>query len=198
MEKLSVYIDFKSPYSYVAVQPLTTLAQSEQVELEWLPYTLQLNRPGASGQPEVMYPIHKIRYMYMDVRRFAKQQGLIIKGPERIFDGTISGIGMLFAQRHAALEVYRDLVFERFFKRELNIDSPEEIVTVIRELGIDASGFSAFLEGDGQTQHTAIQAQAKALGIFGVPTMVYQSELFWGGDRIDFLREKIRALKALE
>ena len=28
--------------------------------------------------------------------------------------------------------------------------------------------------------------------MFGVPTMVFNGELFWGGDRIDMLIERIR------
>ncbi len=198
MDKVSVYIDFKSPYSYVAVQPLIALSHSENIGLEWFPYALQLNRVGPSGEHEVMYPIHKIRYMYMDVRRFAIAQGLIIKGPEKIFDGTFSAIGMLYAQKHSVFETYRDIVFERFFKRDLNIDSAEEIAAVIQSAGADARGFLEFLAGEGRLQQAAIQAKAEQLGVFGVPSMLYQGELFWGGDRLEVLRERIRASKALQ
>jgi 2-hydroxychromene-2-carboxylate isomerase len=34
--------------------------------------------------------------------------------------------------------------------------------------------------------------EAEALGVFGVPTMVFNGELFWGGDRIDLLTERIQ------
>jgi 2-hydroxychromene-2-carboxylate isomerase len=30
------------------------------------------------------------------------------------------------------------------------------------------------------------------IGVFGVPTMVFNGELFWGGDRIDMLIERIK------
>ena len=33
--------------------------------------------------------------------------------------------------------------------------------------------------------------EAEALGVFGVPTMVFNGELFWGGNRIDMLIERI-------
>jgi DSBA-like thioredoxin domain len=33
---------------------------------------------------------------------------------------------------------------------------------------------------------------SSTLGVFGVPTMVFNGELFWGGDRIDLLIERIR------
>ncbi len=192
MESVRVYIDFKSPYSYVAVRPLIELAQAEAVSLDWRPFTLQLQRAYASADSQVIYSMRKIRYLYLDVRRFAKPQGLIIKGPERIFDGTVSSIGMLYAQQQAVFEAYRDTVFERFFKRDLNIDSADEIAAVIRSAGGDPSDFAAFLEGEGRLQHAAIQAEAEQTGVFGIPSMIFRDELFWGADRVELLRERIR------
>jgi 2-hydroxychromene-2-carboxylate isomerase len=194
MESVTVYIDFKSPYSYVAVKPLIELAQAEAVALDWRPFTLQLQRAYASADSQVIYSMRKIRYLYLDVRRFARSQGLIIKGPERIFDGTVSSIGMLYAQQQAVFEAYRDTVFERFFKRDLNIDSADEIAAVIQSAGGDSSAFAAFLEGEGHLQHAAIQAEAEQTGVFGIPTMVFRDELFWGADRIELLRKSIRQL----
>jgi 2-hydroxychromene-2-carboxylate isomerase len=211
MENVRVYIDFKSPYSFVAVKPLIELAQAEAVLLDWRPFTLQLQRAyarsgaradvgadvgadtGANADidAQMIYSMRKIRYLYQDVRRFAKPQGLIIKGPERIFDGTVSSIGMLYAQQQAVFDAYRDTVFERFFKRDLNIDSADEIAAVIRSAGGDSSAFAAFLEGEGSAQHAAIQAEAEQAGVFGIPTMVFRDELFWGADRIELLRERI-------
>ena len=196
MDTVIVYIDFKSPYSYVAVRPLIEFAQSESVELDWKPFTLQLERSNAGGESRVMYSMQKIRYLYMDVRRFANPQGLTIKGPQRIFDATISSIGMLYAQRHAVFEAYRDVVFERFFKRELNLDSAEEIAAVISSVGAQAGGFAAFLEDEGRQQHAELQAEADRAGVFGVPTMVYRGELFWGADRIELLRQRVREQRA--
>lgn len=39
--------------------------------------------------------------------------------------------------------------------------------------------------------------EAEALGVFGVPTMVFNGELFWGGDRIDMLIERIRSPESI-
>lgn len=191
-ERIAVYIDFKSPYSYVAVRPLIELAQSEGITIDWLPYCLKLNAAEPGAQPKAIYSMRKIRYLYMDVRRFATPQGLVIKGPERLFDGTVSSIGMLFAQKHGLFEAYRDRVFERFFKRELDIDSETAIAAVLGELGADEREFGQYLAAEGARLLEEIIRDAEALGVFGVPTMVYRTELFWGGDRIDMLRMRLR------
>ena len=41
-EPLTVYIDYKSPYAYLAIQPTLTLQRDFNVSLQWLPYTLDI------------------------------------------------------------------------------------------------------------------------------------------------------------
>jgi 2-hydroxychromene-2-carboxylate isomerase len=40
--------------------------------------------------------------------------------------------------------------------------------------------------------------EAEMLGVFGVPTMVFNDELFWGTDRIDMLVERIKHPESAE
>ena len=54
------------------------------------------------------------------------------------------------------------------------------------------ANFQAYVEGPARTEHDRIIDEAEALGVFGVPTMVFNGELFWGGDRIDMLIERIQ------
>ncbi len=48
-------------------------------------------------------------------------------------------------------------------------------------------GFSAYVQGPARAEHDRIVDEAEAPGVFGVPTMVFHGELFWGGDRVDML-----------
>ena len=43
-----------------------------------------------------------------------------------------------------------------------------------------------------RAEHDRVIDEAENLGVFGVPTMVFNDELFWGTDRIDMLVERIR------
>jgi 2-hydroxychromene-2-carboxylate isomerase len=45
--------------------------------------------------------------------------------------------------------------------------------------------------GEGAAEHDRLRGEAEAAGIFGVPTFVFDGELFWGGDRIGLLRERL-------
>src|SRR5436305_4077474 len=195
MEKprLRVYTDYKSPYAFVANKAIFALEQEHGVELEWLPYTLRI--PEFMGSVEARTPHfwRKVRYLYMDARRFANAKGLTMKGPKRIYDDFYSSAGMLFAQRHGIFRAYHDTVFSRFWRHELELDDVADISGVIASIGGSASDFETYVNGPARQEHDRIIDEAEALGVFGVPTMVFNGELFWGGDRMTMLTERIRA-----
>jgi 2-hydroxychromene-2-carboxylate isomerase len=195
MEKprVRIYTDYKSPYAFIANAALFDLEQSEGVELEWLPYTLRIAEFMGTVEERTPHFWRKARYAYMDARRFANAQGLTIKGPKRIYDAFYSSAGMLFAQRHGIFRPYHDTVFKRFWNHELELDELPQISGIIASLGGSATAFEAYVNGPAREEHDRIIAEAESLGVFGVPTMVFNDELFWGGDRIALLIERIRA-----
>jgi 2-hydroxychromene-2-carboxylate isomerase len=190
--RVRIYIDYKSPYAFVASAPLFALEESEGVELEWLPYTLRI--PEFMGTVEERTPHfwRKARYLYMDARRFANAQGLTLKGTRRIYDAFYSSAGMLFAQRHGLFRPYHDTVFRRFWNHDLEIDELSDIAGVIAAIGGSTKDFEEYVHGPARADHNRIIEEAETLGVFGVPTMVFNGELFWGGDRIDMLIERIK------
>ncbi len=105
---------------------------------------------------------------------------------------------MLFAQRHGFFRTYHDTVFKRFWNHELELDELSEISAIIAGCGGSASEFEAYVNGPAQAEHDRIVDEAEMLGVFGVPTMIFNGELFWGGDRIPLLIERIRAPETAE
>jgi 2-hydroxychromene-2-carboxylate isomerase len=190
-KEVALYIDYKSPYAYLAKDPAYQLERELGLRLNWLPYTLYI--PDFLGTVEERndHQWRRIRYSYMDARRLANRRKITVRGPQKIFDSSIASIGMLYAQRHGVFRKYNDLVFERFWKRELEIENPEVIAAVLKESGADAAGFTEFLAHEGRVEHDRIAREAEALGVFGVPMFVYEGELFWGGDRMWLLRERL-------
>jgi len=190
--RVRVYTDYKSPFAYIANKRLFEIEDSMGVELEWLPYTLRI--PEFMGAVEERTPHfwRKVRYSYMDARRLANAQGLTIKGPRRIYNGFHASAGMLFAQRHGFFRSYHDTVFKKFWSHELDVDELTEVSGIITSLGGSAAEFESYVNGAAHAEHDRIIDDAETLGVFGVPTMVLNGELFWGTDRIDMLVERIK------
>ncbi len=196
--RVRIYTDYKSPYAFVANRALFELEEKQGVELEWLPYTLRIVEFMGSVEERTPHFWRKVRYSYMDARRYANAQGLTIKGPRRIYDAFYASAGMLFAQRHGIFRRYHDTVFERFWNHDLELDELTEISGVIASLGGSARDFEAYVSGPARAEHDRIIEEAESIGVFGVPTMVFNGELFWGGDRIPLLIERIRAPETIE
>ena len=198
---IKVYSDYKSPYAYLAKDPAYDLARATGIRLEWLPYTLDIPAYLGSAtldaggnvveQSRNAHQWRRVKYSYMDCRREANRRSLTIRGPRKIFDSTLANIGLLYAKRHGAFPAYHDRVFELFWKRELDIEDRRAIQAVLQESGAPADRFLAY-EEEARHDLTRICAEAEESGVSGVPTFVIDGEIFWGGDRLWMVREKLQ------
>ena len=83
-------------------------------------------------------------------------------------------------------------MFKKFWTHELDVDELAEVSAIITSLGGSATEFENYVNGAAHAEHDRIIDDAETLGVFGVPTMVLNGELFWGTDRIDMLVERIK------
>lgn len=199
-----VYTDYKSPYAYLANNLAYALERDSNIRLDWRPYILDI--PSYLGSATVDASGHvleesrnahqwrRVRYSYMDCRRQARKQGLTIRGTQKIWNSTLAAAGMLFAQSagEAVFRRYHDTVFERFWRRDLDIESTAAIAAVLTEIGANGTQFPA--EADTLcVEVAAISRDAEAKGVFGVPTFVVADEIFWGREHLPDIRELLAA-----
>lgn len=188
---ITIYSDYKSPYVYVALADTYALEDAFDVALDWLPYTLDIPSYLGSVEGRDAHQWRKVRYAYADARRYANKQGLTLKGPRKIYDTRAAQTAMLFAKAHGVFRAFNDDVFERFWNHTIEIEEIEDVVAALKKAGAPGADFPAYLEGEGAAEHDGIRAAAEEAGIFGVPMFVFEGELFWGGDRLELLRERL-------
>jgi 2-hydroxychromene-2-carboxylate isomerase len=192
---IKLYYDYKSPYAYLAMQPAYALMESHRIRLHYIPHELDIR--GSFGgeldqRPERDW--RKVRYLYLDARRYANARGMIIRGPQKIFDSKLSLMSGLFADKHGFFRPYSDRVFERFFKRELDIENGAALAAVMKETGLDADAFQRYGAHDGPRDLSAAFAAGERDGVFGVPTFIADGEPFWGNDRVEWVVKKLDAM----
>jgi 2-hydroxychromene-2-carboxylate isomerase len=197
--QITVYTDYKSPYAYLANAAIFALAEETSVALVWKPYVLDIPKYLGSARVDAAGNVleedrnahqwRRVRYSYMDCRRQAAKQGLMIRGTQRIWDSTLAAVGMLWAQRSGdpVFRRYHGAVFERFWRRDLDIESVPAIANVLREAGADVSGFAEWVDA-GRAEVATIVEEAEAMGVFGVPSFVVDGELFWGREHLPDIR----------
>ena len=194
LAEVKLYSDYKSPYAFLAFDPVMALETKYRVKIAWRPFQLRLKGKGQRSA----YSEYKIKYSYMDARRWANMRGgLMLRGPLKIYDTTPALIGSLFAESHGKFVEFSRIVYEAFFRRELEIDEPDAVAAVLVKLGLDEAEFRAYLAGEGAALYERIQEQAVQDQIFGVPIMIFEGEPFWGYDRLGLLEMRLKE-KGLE
>jgi 2-hydroxychromene-2-carboxylate isomerase len=200
---IAVYSDYKSPYAFLAKDLIYALEEEFEVRIDWLPYTLDI--PSYLGSARVdqhgnviesarnAHQWRRVRYSYMDCRRQARKRGLTILGPRKIWDSSLAAIGMLWAKRQSAavFRAYHNRIFERFWRRELDIEDPAVIAAVLVEAGADTARLADYFVGEGRREHDMIRGAAEAEGVFGVPSFLIEGELLWGREHLPDIKEML-------
>ncbi len=199
MSTIIHYFDYKSPYAYLAQQPTFDLARDSGTRIEWRPYTLKIEKYLGAAELDAEgrdtrgtrndHQWRRVRYSYMDCRREANRRGLTIRGPRKIFDSSLAHIAFLYVSERGDFSAFHNAVFERFWRRELDIENVAVLGALITEFGFDGAGFAAYLQGEGRTRYDAVQLEAEASGVFGVPSYLINGELFWGLERLERVTE---------
>jgi 2-hydroxychromene-2-carboxylate isomerase len=197
---LTVYIDFKSPYAYLAIQPTRKMASALNISINWLPFVLdipsylgtaKLNASGAvAEQSRSKTQWSGVKYAYYDCRRYANLSSMTIRGTVKIWDTNLAAVGMLWAKQQggAILDRYIDAVYLPFWKRELDVEDIEVIKAVLTRAGAKLSGFDDFARDDGAQQNEQLQESAFEQGVFGVPTYVIGDDRYFGREHLPRIR----------
>jgi 2-hydroxychromene-2-carboxylate isomerase len=197
---LTLYIDYKSPYAYLAKDPAYRLESETGVAIDWLPYILDipayLGSAKVDGEGRVLeqsrnaHQWRRVKYSYRDVRREANRSGLTIRGTQKIWNSSLAGIGLLYAKEYGVFRAYNDEVFERFWKRDLDIENPSALADVLERAGADVASFTAFTQDEGRRELKTVQEAAEARGVFGVPSFLFpDGDLYWGREHLPRVRE---------
>jgi 2-hydroxychromene-2-carboxylate isomerase len=186
-KEVKMYSDYKSPFAYLAFDPAFELESRFRIRIRWIPFQLRIKGKGERSA----YSEYKARYSYLDARRWAKQRGLVIRGPLKVYDTTPALIGGLFADQQGRLLDYSRRVYELFFKRELEADQPDAVASVVASLGMSAVDYRKYLSGEGVLAYQHAQDEAANDHVFGVPLFIFEGEPFWGHDRIPILEQRL-------
>lgn len=198
--RLILYLDIKSPYAYLAKDPVKRLEHDFDMKVDWRPLTL--NIPSFLGSARVdekrrvveenrtPQQWRAVRYAYYDVKRYARLRDILIYGPRKIWDTSLAHIGWLYAraQGKELMMRYLDHVFERFWKREIDVENIEDVESALSHSGCRVEEFANFASNVGKNQLEALQREISAAGIFGVPTFVIDSEVFFGREHLPMIR----------
>lgn len=188
MSRLQFWFEFASTYSYLSAMRVEDLAQARSVEVEWHPFLLGpiFNSQGWQTSPFNIYEA-KGRYMWRDMERLAADRGLAFRRPDPFPQNGLRAARLaLLGRGEGWTPAFTRAVYQAEFADGANISEPDVLARCLEAAGRDAKAEMERIE------HQAVKdklkeetAEAQRLGLFGAPSFIAGSELFWGDDRLE-------------
>lgn len=193
-KSVEFYFDFGSPTSYLAYTQLPAICAEAGAELVYRPVLLGGVFQATGNASPIAIPA-KGRYTMLDMLRFARRYGVPLKMNPYFPINTLTlmraatGVQLRQPERFEALLA---CVFKGMWVDALNLGDPAVLGPLLAEAGFDPQALLALTAE--QEVKDALKANTEAAikrGMFGAPTMFVGSEMFFGQDRLDFVREAL-------
>lgn len=191
-KRVEFYFDVGSPSGYLAWTQLPAIAREAGAAIDYRPILLGGIFKAAGNTSPAEVPA-KGRYLSMDLARFARRYDVPLVYNSAFPINTIGLMrGAVAAQQSGQLEAYLDVIYPAFWARDVDLSKPEEVVRCLREGDLDAEFLMRRTQEDDVKLELRQQSDAAvARGLFGIPTMFVNDEMFFGQDRLEFVREAL-------
>jgi len=193
---IEFFFDFGSPTTYLAHTQLPRIAREAGTELVYRPMLLGGVFKATGNASPVMVPA-KGRWMGQDIARWARRWGVPFTFNPHFPINTLTlmrGAAGLQLRRPQDFARYVDTVFQAMWVAPRNLGDAAVLAAMLAEAGFDAEAFQALVaDPDVKARLIANTDEAVARGAFGAPSCFVGDELFFGQDRLDFVREAAAA-----
>jgi 2-hydroxychromene-2-carboxylate isomerase len=190
------YFDVGSPAAYLAWTQLPKIASATGAEIEYRPFLLG-GVFQATGNRSPMEVAAKGQYMQDDLQRFARRYGVPFAHNPHFPINTLTlmrGAIGLQMREPARMVPYVDAVYRAIWVDGKNMNDPATVGKVLQQAGFAPEQLLALASDPAVKDHLKSETQeAVARGVFGAPTFFVGQDMFWGQDRLDFVKESLQS-----
>jgi len=195
--KIEYFYSLASPFTFLGSEKLQTIAKKHNAEIVEKPCDLVggiFSKTG--GVPVPQRSTQRQKYRLDELKRWSKFLNIKINIKPKFFPpndphipakytiaANLLGVKMLFG--HALLK--------KLWIEEKDISDENNIKLTSKQFKIDFNKLSSLAKSEQVSKiYTENTEEAIQKNVFGAPTYIFNDELFWGQDRLEFLE---RALK---
>ena len=175
------YFDFVSPFAYIGLHRLKELSAELSIEYKPVLFAGLLNHWGQKGPAELPT---KRRYTYRISHWTATRLGLPFRYPAAHPFNPLHHLRLAIACGSTAEAVRR--IFDAIWTTGSEATDPVRFAALLKDLGVRQEDLENTEIKSKLKTNTEAAAQR---GIFGVPTLDVDGELFWGADSIEFVKD---------
>ena len=189
MKVVDYYFSPVSPWTYLGHARLAEMAARHGASVKTKPVDYGVIFPVSGGLPLGKRAPQRQSYRLAELARWRDHLKLPLTIQPKFFpvDGTQAACLIAGCEERKMMAVAQD-VLSAVWVREENISDPATLAAIASRQG---AGDLAAIAAAGKAVYEANTQEALALNVFGAPTYVYNGELFWGQDRLDFLERAL-------
>ena len=193
---IDFYWDLGSTNSYFAIKLIKPIAKQYGTSICWHPfnvgYFFKANDYAVMKESKA-----KLRNRRDDLMRWAKKYDFPFHIPRAFPIKTSRALRGAIAMRQWGLEEqFIEAIFSAYWEDgDGNIGDYSSLGPIAQNLGVNAVDFEACAESE-KVRQALIDSTNKAIerDVFGVPSIIIEDQLYWGKDRMDFVKEHLSQL----
>jgi 2-hydroxychromene-2-carboxylate isomerase len=194
MKTFEFWFDFGSPAAYLAFTQIPSIEAATGATAIYRPMLLGGVFQAMGNHSPATIPA-KGKYIFNDFNRYAKRYGVPFNNNPHFPINTLllmrGAIGMQLQHPEQFL-AHCSAVFQAIWIDALNMNDPATVGTALHKAGFDPHKLMA-IANDQVTKDALKTATTEAVsrGVFGAPTFFVDNQMYWGQDRLDFVKEAL-------
>ncbi len=192
MKTIDYYLSPMSPWTYLGHARLVEIAGRHGATINVRPVDYGRIFPVSGGLPLSKRAPQRQAYRLAELARWRDHLGVALTVQPKFFpyESSLASRLIIAADSRGSGAALRlaGAILKACWSEERNMADEGELANVAREQGLEPRGLMAAAKSDeARARYDELTAEAIELQVFGAPTYVYNSELFWGQDRLEFL-----------
>ena len=188
MQNIDFYFSIGSTYTYLSVTRILDVEKKHQVKFNWLPFSVRSIMKEMNNIPFPKEKMNKVNYMWRDIERRAEGYGFFAKTPVPYplteFD-LANKLALLGLKEGWGVDYIR-LTYKRWFQEGKEPATEPNISEIFKELKIDKEKvIKDANSSEIEKQYLKNTESARENKVFGSPSFIVNSEIFWGDDRME-------------
>ena len=185
---LLCFFNFRSPYAYIGIKKAIDLG----LKPVFLPFCYV---PKEILEAVTLNNPYKKDYLLEDCKRLFDEEkiNLVDEIPADCNWPKVHAAWHIVNENNLDLGLNFMLkAFELRFQKGLNIGNKDTIITICNDIGFNSElAINAMEDEEIDNYLKSLTKIMRELKVFGVPTLVYKKERFWGQDRLPYLKSLI-------
>ena len=188
-QSIEFFYDFRSPYSYMAFTQLMGM----DAEIALRPIRVLKLMELVGNVPTTITCKAKGTYARANLARWGQRYGVPLNPSNmRENDGDACSRAVLAARSPANAATITLALYRAIWSEGKTLATTDNLLGVIAAAGIDPGTIADRIDApEVVAQLDANTAEAAKRGVFGTPTIFVGDAMFFGNDRLDFVREEL-------